>query len=289
MEPIAPEYVPLDGGPWRLSMGLRRLELDRWLEVDEHRPEELARKRELLGSVRDTVFVALDGSGPACEELLGLVRGNLRAHHPGLRTDDRDLGAGTGRGSPHPLEVAALLVQEDLCVLERQHGAWRLTAACVCFPSRWSLVEKLGRSLEEIHDPVPGFASTLAGPAARFFDRLSVERPAWRCNWTVIDTGELHLPSAASRTEKHGDVGLADVFFRVERQTLRRLAATDAVVFTIRTYVTPLQRLLVAHPEVAQLLAATLRTVDDDVAAYKGWSGRVERLVAELERRGVRE
>ncbi len=41
-------YVPLDPKGWRLAMGLRPLDLAQWLEVDEHRDEELALKDQLL-------------------------------------------------------------------------------------------------------------------------------------------------------------------------------------------------------------------------------------------------
>lgn len=281
-------HVPVDGTPWRLTMGLRRLDLDRWLEVDDRRGEELATKRELLTSARDEVFVALPGSEAACAELLGLVVEHLGRHFPGLvrRDGDELVELATGERLPatlDPLEAASLLVQEDLCVLELSEGAWRLTAACVCFPSRWSLREKLGRTLGEIHGPVPGFEAALTEPAVRFFDRLSVERPAWRCNWTLLETDELHLPSSAGRAPGRVDVAVETTYFRVERQTLRRLESSDAVVFTIHTYVTRLDELLSSRPQTAEALAATLRTVPDDVAAYKGWSGRLDALVAAIE------
>ncbi len=295
MDAAAPAYVPVDGAPWRWSMGLHRLELDRWLEVDDHRAAELSKKISLLATARDTVFVALAGSEPACEELRALVVDHLDRVHPELLVRDGDgfVEPTTGTRLPsrlHPLEVAALLVQEDLCVLEHREGAWLLSAACVCFPSRWSLREKLGATLAEIHGPVPGFDYALGAGTVRFFDRLTADRPAWRCNWTLLETDELHLPSPAGRRPGASDVTLAATYFRVERQTLRRLAETGAVVFTIRTYVTPLAELLDTHPGLSSALVATLRTVPDEVAAYKGWSGgRLPALLAALEGRGGHE
>ena len=41
-------YIPLEAKGWRMAMGLRPLDLDRWLEVDARRGDELEQKRRLL-------------------------------------------------------------------------------------------------------------------------------------------------------------------------------------------------------------------------------------------------
>jgi dimethylamine monooxygenase subunit A len=284
-----PPYVPVDGSPWHLSMGLRRLDPARWLEVDANRARDLSKKAALLTNDPSTVLAVLPHGWDAAEELADLVMAYLDEHHPGLvdlrGPQDREPHSGSpvAHGSLHPIAAASLLVQEDLCVLEQLDDEWRLTAACVCFPSRWSLTEKLGATLGEIHAPVPGFADELGAPATRFFDRLSVERPVWRLNWTLLDTPEFFLPSASARHEAPSTGRLMDdLWFRVERQTLRRLPGTDAIVFTIRTYVTALRELVSAHPESAEALASTLQTVPGAVATYKGWTGLLGPLVAAL-------
>lgn len=55
------------------------------------------------------------------------------------------------------------------------------------------------------------------------------------------------------------------VRLRVERQTLRRLPKTGAIVFTIRVYLTPLVE-LVKEPDVPGRLASAIRSWPDDVA-----------------------
>lgn len=261
-------YVPLDARGWRFAMGLRPLDLAHWLEVDEHRDEELALKSSLLAE-RPEAVVATDTAGTAgSEELLGEVRENLARYH--------------GRSSPepaageHPIVAAARLVQEDLCVLVRE-DAWRLRAACVCFPSRWDLASKIGATLDEIHDPVPGYEHALAGPVNAAFDRLSPQRAFWRLNWTLLDSPALHLPEGVRGTPS-GD--LADWFFRVERQTLRRLARSGAIVFTIRTYVAAATALAASDPEFVPSLLRAMESAPADLQAYKGWRGVAERLRA---------
>ena len=147
--------------------------------------------------------------------------------------------------SEHPIVEASRLVQEDLCVLVRE-DAWRLRAACVCFPSRWDLATKIGTTLDDIHAPVPGYDSQLSTPTNSFFDRLRPDRSFWRLNWTLLDHPDLHQPNRA-RVAPSGE--LDDWYFRVERQTLRQLQRTNAIVFTIRTYVTSAASLRVSDSQ----------------------------------------
>jgi hypothetical protein len=286
-------YVPVDPGGFRLAMGLRPLDPARWLEVDGARREELAEKYRLLIDVPDRVVAALPGSEVAAAELLAALLANLAQHHPGvvtLRSDGiiEDLATGyevDPRGL-HPLDTAGRLVQEDLCLLEQRAESWILTAASVCFPSRWALQSKLGQRLSVIHQPVPGYEEALATPVDAFFDRLRPERPVWRLNWTLVERPELHLPDppSAESTATPLDPG-RDLWFRVERQTLRRITDRPAITFTIRTYVSRLDALCDAHPEVVEALRANLVTAPAATVAYKGWGRLLRPLLTWLDAR----
>ena len=284
-------YFPVDGRPWRLRMGLRPLDPAEWLEVDERREAELREKTRLLEEAHGRVSVALPGAETAGRELFDAVVAHLGRWHPGPLTNlpdgtvcDRASGAIGDPTSTHPVEAAARLVQEDLCLLERRESSWILTAACVCFPSRWDPASKLGLDVAGIHEPVPGYGDELAGPVDGFFDRLEVERPVWRLNWTLLDSPELHLPDPASPAGGQTAEDLGErLWFRVERQTLRRITERPAVTFTIHTYVTRLGELVANRPGAADALASTLATVPADTAAYKGWEGLIGPLVDWLE------
>ena len=152
---------------------------------------------------------------------------------------------------------------------------WVLTAASVCFPSRWSLAHKVGRNLSAIHGPVPGYEAELARPTRAFFDRLGEDRPVWRLNWTLLTDPDLHQPGAGRRDPLPDGALLQpgrDVWLRVERQTLRRLDAAT-IAFTIRTYVTQLQDAVASAPETAEALEVALSGVAPAVVSYKGWRG----------------
>jgi hypothetical protein len=259
-------YVPIDPHGWRLAMGMRPLNLATWLEVDERRDEELALKTELLASSYEVVVATEPEGDAASRELLDEVKAFLISYHPLIST--------TTNASEHPIVQASRLVQEDLCVLVRD-DAWRLRAACVCFPSRWDLAAKIGTTLDDIHSPVPGYDGALSTPTNSFFDRLRPERSYWRLNWTLLDDPDLHQPNRA-RVSPSGD--LDSWHFRVERQTLRQLPRTNAIIFTIRTYVTSAASLRARDAQFVPALLKGLDTAPPEIQVYKGWIGVAERL-----------
>jgi hypothetical protein len=253
-----------------MSMGLRPLDMDHWLEVDDCRADELEQKRRLLESAFDVVVATNPEGDEGSRELLTEVTRFLENVQPALSFDVRR--------DEHPIVVAARLVQEDLCVLVRS-DVWRLQAACVCFPSRWNLASKLGTTLDDIHRPVPNYDVELSRPTNGFFERLRPDRSFWRLNWTLIDSPALHQPTSARRSP-HGE--LADWYFRVERQTLRRLSQSDAIVFTIRNYVASAKTLCDAHDGFGATLLLNLDTAPEAMREYKGWVGVADRLRAAL-------
>jgi hypothetical protein len=247
-------------------MGMRPLNLGIWLELDEARDAELALKTELLAENYGTVVATQPEGDEASHELLDEVKAFLQAYHP--------LVATATDPNEHPIVQASRLVQDDLCVMVRE-DAWRLRAACVCFPSRWDLAQKIGATLDDIHAPVPGYDDELSTPTNSFFDRLRPERSFWRLNWTLLDHPDLYQPARA-RIGPSGE--LENWFFRVERQTLRQLRHTNAIAFTIRTYVTSAAILRLHDEQFVPALLHGLETAPQDMQDYKGWTGVAERL-----------
>ncbi len=263
---------PFQRSPFVWSMGVRPLELDHWLVLDDDLEADRILKSALLRERHDDVVAVMPGSEPAAQEVLDLVTGHLIARGievPAVRDG-------------HPIERAARIVQEDLVLLERDAHDWRMTAACVCFPTRWDLASKRGRSMAEIHSPVPRYDVDLSAKADTFFDRLHVDRPVWRTNWTIDDDHGLRLepnePESVDRTIAADNVG-ERLCLRLEYQTLRRLPEFDSILFTIRIVRRPLQW-VVDHDEAGRLLEA-LAAMPDDVAGYKSGSVRYRPQIVE--------
>jgi len=143
-----------------------------------------------------------------------------------------------------------------------------LEAASLCFPSHWRLVDKMGRSVAAIHAPVPHYADELAARVDTFFDRLRPERPVVRRNLSIHSHDELFRPEPHESPSSFapGVSGLDQVWLRSERQTLMRLARTDAVLFTIKTQQCP-AAVLTQRPTVARALATKLAALEPELRA----------------------
>lgn len=294
--PEPKRYAPFKPGPFRLDMGLQPLQEHEWIEVDREYAAQVARKRVLLEERPTEVFGALPGSEEASREVLELLSNYVCAQFPdwfqrtGSKLQAKIIAQSIELPAreAHPLVCAARFVQEDLCVLERAaDGALKLTAAVVCFPSRWVLSEKLGRTLSEIHAPVPFYAEQLGAPVDRFVARFRTGQPVWRVNWNVHDSPELFQPRTPPRPADAPPLTAQNageqLWLRVERQTLRRLPRSNAVLFTIRTYVYALSALVRTTQDAAQLLEA-LRALPAETVGYKGqavWRGAGEAWLAQ--------
>ncbi|AUX77864.1 MULTISPECIES: heme-dependent oxidative N-demethylase family protein [Sinorhizobium] len=286
------KHTPYDGSSKPFTIGLTQLDPDRWIEPDEALDFYLSEKARLLATSRQEVFAAEDGTDTAQWELLDLLTDYLQHRYPELyRRENGTMIAGGRRvafDDDVPLVIAGSLIQDDLAILERKAGEWRLTAAYVAFPSSWSLREKFGRTLDEIHAPVPGFerGSRNAELIARMFDNLSPARFVERFNWAVNVDGALHLPKSKAEGIGAEAVHLTEdgTFIRVERQTLRKLPRTGAIVFTIRIYSDPVAALR-NRPDAAALARVFIGQLNDltpPQAAYKGLVSKREALISAL-------
>ncbi|OAP37819.1 NADH dehydrogenase [Sinorhizobium glycinis] len=286
------KYTPFDGSSKPFTIGLTQLDPDRWLEPDEALDFYLREKARLLTANRENVFAAAAGTEAAQLELLDFLIDYLPHRYPEVYQRENGAmivgGRRVGLDDDAPLVVAGSLIQDDLAIMERQAGEWRLTAAYVAFPSSWSLGEKFGRSLDEIHAPVPGFeaGSRNAELIARMFDMLSPARFVERFNWAVNVDGALHLPKSKAEGIGAGAVELGEggTFIRVERQTLRKLPRTGAIVFTIRIYSDPLAALR-NRPDAAALARSFMEQLNEltlPQAAYKGLVSKREALISVL-------
>jgi hypothetical protein len=269
--------------PHRVKMGLVALAPgESWLEVDGDWAADLREKQRLLEGERARVLAVLPGSDPAQRDARECVTTHLLSRHP-------HLAASIDPGGEHmpAIERAARFVQEDLCVMERSDAGWCLTAAAVCFPTRWDLPSKLGLPLAAIHDVVPGYAGRVAGAADRFFDALAPGSVFRRANWSLLDDPALFQPVALRGGAPNATIAAHEagdrIWLRVERQTLQRLARSGAILFTIRIHRAPL-RIVANEAARAAALAAAVRSMSAEMRRYKALARVEDAALAYLDR-----
>jgi dimethylamine monooxygenase subunit A len=272
-------HAPYAAGKSPFSIGLAPLDLADWIESDELLVEQLARKEAILADEPEA-FAALAESAAGQREVLELLIAHLPVRFPDIyRRDGAAMrvvasGGSVALAGEPPLLIASRLVQEDLLLMQRGASAWGLVAGSLCFPSGWLLSEKLGRDLDAIHAPVPGFVGRMGDMVSRIFDNLQAAQPVERFNWSIYGDADLrHAQSRQTRFPQGVAPGpLAHI--RVERQTLRRLARSGDILFTLRVHVDPLAA-VARHPRgrlFAGSLRAQIRELNADQLAYKGLS-----------------
>lgn len=278
-----------------MSMGLKALNLQEWIEIDEHFVTELALKDKLLKNQYHDVFASLPESQPSQKEVLDLLLNHLLEQFPQhYRQQGTKIAIITTQQvwdiadfKATPLDLAGRLVQEDLVLMQPSPKGYILAAASLCFPSRWRLREKFGHPMSQIHAFVPGYHDKLERPVDNFFDRLKPEHPAWRLNWGIVDSPELFLAPAKGKQGLDTSINAKNagekLWIRVERQTLRRLKVSGDILFTIRTYVHPLY-VLEDDPTIAQNLEEAVKQMPPDMQSYKNLRPIREALLGYLER-----
>ena len=261
---------PIDGKPFRLNMGLRSLEPQFWLEAGNDLDAQIPERIELASSVPDVVYQELPGYEGAVQELIGRIIENLKEFH------DRDYSftSNTVRHIPTDTLVSltcedvllqiSTIIGEDLVVLSREDEEWKIVAGAVLFPSRWKLSEKIGKGMDAVHAPVPGYESALAPYMTATFDKIGVGRPVWRKNWSLHSTEDLHQP-----TSIHEQVLPEDYWWRTERQTLTRSQEGEFLYFTIRNRAEPLLWIK-ENAQSALEFSKTLESFSPETIEYKG-------------------
>lgn len=239
--------------PWmeekmRRLPGLQPIAQGEWLQVDEAYADQMAYREFLLDQGRNDVFRQMESAAPAARELLERILEELKAKQ-GFSVEEGEVSCPDGRrvklDEEHPLISAARLTQEDLVLMERQGDEHVMTAAVLCFPASWSLEQKFGGGLMGIHVPVEAYTEDIGRRVQRLFDFIKVDLPMWRANFLVYSDPELHQPRREENRRSVQKDG--KLWVRVERQSLVKLPISEAVVFSIHTYVVPTNKLSVAE------------------------------------------
>lgn len=273
-------YAPFMEARTAHPPGLTPLDPAAWLVRDPDYAPQMAERDALLAAPDPEVVAALPEAAAPLAEFRALLLDHLAAR------PEWSLAADAGRRpdgatvalAADTLTLAGRLCQEDFLLMAPGEPEFRLVAGVLCFPSRWSLAQKLGRPLTAIHDPVPVYDETMARRVNRVFAALAPERPVMRINWLMTPTDRLRLMQREGEKTSHGPLG--DRFWlRTERQTLRRLPQTGAVVFTVKTTLTPAADLTEAQRAALRALLAAWPDAD---IAYRGGAAQHAAALAAL-------
>ncbi|MEQ8953315.1 MAG: DUF3445 domain-containing protein, partial [Gammaproteobacteria bacterium] len=240
---VPPFHYPEPEQQSVMRLGLQPLDMGHWMHCDSDFAQFLAHKRQVQQQHPELAFAALDQSLEAQREFSTLLKAHLLRDYGQVYSQIGD-ALQHGPTQTHwdctrlDLVNSQYWVQEDICLLQLEGAHYRLTAASVCSPSNWALEKKIGRSVDEIHQPVPGYQASLAERVNRLLRGLKPNKPMLRFNWSLQHGNELFL-----RNDLDPPPGEEKDHWRVERQTLVKLPRTEAIVFGIRIFLHALDAL----------------------------------------------
>ncbi|PUU79948.1 hypothetical protein B9Z19DRAFT_977084 [Tuber borchii] len=291
------------GAKYNITMGLRKMPFEEWIELDNQFPTyhstKISRILSRGAQASTTNPVAYD----AAIELLEHLIDYLPARYPSLFTRT-ETGSETFdiTATPlceDPMQMAARMVQDDLAIMiEGKDGQYYLQAGSILLAGFWRLGDKLGMPLDEIHTSgdVPGYREKLAKGMNNFFARVMPGGPVIRNNYFMQADDCLAWSHSIGPEDgeqigwytSEANKGIEHYHFRSERQTLRRLPRSGGVVFTIRTYFLPITE-MAKEPYAPGRLASAIRSWGDDVAKYKGRERWQDVLLAYLDKEHERQ
>ncbi|MCJ1310280.1 mannosyltransferase [Agyrium rufum] len=286
-------YRPFRWGPYHITMGLRSMKWDEWIELDNQflkfHADKTRRIDERGAKCCKTAPEAYDGAVELLEEFCDY----LPRRYPSLfrKTEVGMDNLVTGESfdilerplCEDPMQMAGRMVQDDLAIMfEKPDGQYYLLAGSILLAGFWRLEDKWGMPLSEIHTSgdVPGFKQKLEKGMMNFFRRVQPNAPVLRNNYFLqVDDDLAWSKSIGPEDPEEGvpvgwytaekNKAIEHHWFRSERQSLRRLPRSGGVVFTIRTYFHRITD-IAEQPGVPGRLASAIRSWGDDVSRYKG-------------------
>lgn len=273
-------------------MGIQKRTRSEWIRIDNGYLARINDRRQLVEDKPDLII----GTGPkvdaAIVELYDEVMVRyLPARFPTMFQEITSKGIvkNLATGTTYPVKnlgsvsTAAMLtymsenVEEDFYFMcPDADNQFRLQGYIACFPGGFLSPSRVGESMREIHAPVPGFDQKLGLSVDRYFIRMVPGDFIGRMNWSLqVDGEDLFRVDGNNyypgTTQEVGDdkfnPKFSECFLRCEHQTLTKLPKTHAVIFTVRSYMTPLHKIRADGDGVA--LAEAIESMPQGLAGYK--------------------
>ena len=186
------------------------------------------------------------------------------------------------------LDFLVETIEEDFIILlkdpsrenEKDGTEYFFKGGVFAFAAGFDPADRFNMPLSFIHHPIPGYEEKLKLSMNRYFSRIKPGQFITRSNFSmqthnkyyVDDQNKGHnLPDGSVQVPI--DIKELDfenqVHYRSERQTLTKLPKSQAVLFTIRTYLLPLSEVKKEGKEVRERLIGAIKGLPEDISNYK--------------------
>jgi dimethylamine monooxygenase subunit A len=248
---------------YRFHMRLQRGRPEDFFKATPEHGRLIAERRHWLQSDPESYTACLPECGPLLDETIELL------HACRVFSDAEESPGAVKRSvSQRCVSFGEILEPDFLLLKAGEDGGFKLLGGCVCFPSSWSLAEKIGHPLEFIHGAVPGLNAEIGPSIQSFLAKLSPGIAWQRHNWGLSGSPELNQHPQRKLPRLEPSLRIHEVWLRVEHQALVALPRTGGILFGIRIAIHPLASVK-ADAVVAPRLLRALRTMPEEMAAYK--------------------
>ncbi|KAI0119501.1 hypothetical protein F4814DRAFT_412199 [Daldinia grandis] len=276
-----------------VTMGIQKRARSDWIRMDRGYLARIEERLPLIREKADFTIGTGEAVNPAIEELYEeiMIR-YLPARFPTMfKTQGKMRGKSVknlATGATYPLTTEGLThaqmltymgenVEEDFYFMcPDANGEYRLQGYIACFPGGFLSPSRVGESVREIHKPVPGYERKLGLSVDRYFARMQPGDFIGRMNWSLqVDGADLfrtdgnnYYPGTDQEVEDYKeDPSIDDCYLRVEHQTLTKLPRTSAIIFTVRSYMTPLHQVKAEGD--GKALAEAIESMPQGLGHYK--------------------
>lgn len=293
-------YRPYKKGKYHMTMGIKTLDHNEWLLIEDtykritDEREKITQKEtehtvlttpEAKESVYETYEVCLDYLMKKYPQYFALDEKDSMIHNK-IRDEKLHRDPRKYPDTETLIRTLARNMEEDFLILmwNEETQEYFLRSGSFAFPSGFDPARKMNLSLKDIHIPVPLYKKTIEKSMDKFFKRMKVGDWVYRLNWGIQSHPHLYAPDLNHAGEEDviesidpETLDFNNVFLRVERQCLLRLPRTKSILFTIRTYATPLSD--IREEENALDLCDAIDGLPEPLAHYKrstAWGGAVK-------------
>ncbi|KAL8934483.1 MAG: hypothetical protein Q9211_005206 [Gyalolechia sp. 1 TL-2023] len=283
---------------------------DEWIKIDHNYLKHISYRKFLLETEQQYCIGSNPRSRLAIEELYEAIMINhLPKRFPNMFSLKGDIFTNHVTNCKYMIEtrrlddtymlrVLAENVEEDFYFMcPDEDGEYRLHAFSSCFPQGILGPSKMGLSVREIHQPVPGYESRLGNGVDKHFKRMKPGVFVGRLNWSIQtdgdelfrplakNTGDPDVPDSIANAIVQRDIlDINKTYLRCEHHTLTCLPKTKTVMFCVRSYLTPIQQ--IKDEGNGHALADACDSMPEKFGAYKrrpvwgdqlcGWLREVE-------------
>lgn len=275
-----------------VTMGIQKRTRDDWIRMDRGYLDRIAERRPLIENKAEYTI----GTGPlvndAIKELYHEIMVDYLPHrYPSIFSmqQGRQWVLNKLTGEEYPLVTAGvspedmlrflgLNVEEDFYIMcpDADDGQFKLRGYIACFPGGFLSPATRGKSVREIHQPVPGYEDRLGRSVDRYFDRMKPGDFIGRMNWSLqvdgidlfrIDGNNFYPEKDEDHSQEKYQPKFEDCYLRVEHQTLCALPQSKAIIFCVRSYMTPLEKIKAAGE--GKQLAKAIKSMPEKLYMYK--------------------